>query len=97
MNSSVRRKQINVEVAPELQEVLEALCFLEGVSAAELLRPVILKFLRQQADLERVRRVLAERRAHRQETRAPVQELARSRDKSASTNEGLEERHDQPS
>lgn len=60
-----RPPQANIRLDPADAEVLAALAFLNGCSAAEILRPVVQRFLRDQRSDPAVRAALEIRRARK--------------------------------
>jgi hypothetical protein len=62
----MRPRQVNITLDAPDAEVLSALAFLAGVSAAEVVRPVVVAFLRGKRDDPAVTEALGVRERHRQ-------------------------------
>jgi len=65
MTASTGRAQVNIRLDPEEADVLAAVAFLRDLSAAEVLRPVVQGFLREQRHDPGVEAALDVREQHR--------------------------------
>ena len=65
MTASGGRTQVNIRLDPDEADVLAAVAFLRDLSGAEVLRPVVQEFLREQSRESAVEAALEVRAQHR--------------------------------
>ena len=70
-----RKPQVNLRLSPSEREILDALAYLEEKSASEVVRPLVVDYLRRRGQEEGVKIVMAERTRERARRAGRVAEI----------------------